>query len=490
VSISLKSAATNYIAQGYRVVPIPPRSKGPTIPGWNTHTFSPDDFSDDANLGILLGEPSGLVDIDLDDPKAAELAPQYLPPTPAKFGRASKPNSHWIYKVANPLPSRRFSWPEKKCIVTKRIIKKCIVEYRSTGSQTVFPPSIHPSGEQIQWTYELSATPNAPPWASSEAAFPQNSQECPFPLPATVDGLELGQAVERLTEAVRATRKGNLASLPNITHDAPITNAERCRLYLEKCPDSITGSGGHSALFLAACETQRFGLEQNDAWEILQWFNKNKCQPEWSDREISHKLAQAQKKVAGEGQLGSRLLEVNPMPPEIIVGTADTSAAKSTIQIKAGREPVVTCMADVNAREIAWYWQDKIPAARITLLAGMPGLGKSLLTTDITSRTTTGTAFPDGSPCQQGSVLLISAEDDPADTIRPRLDAAQADAAKVYLLSGTRLTNPDGKQTEIFFTLNDIETLEQALSAIPDCRLIIIDPIGSFLGQKNRRPQG
>lgn len=144
--------------------------------------------------------------------------------------------------------------------------------------------------------------------------------------------------------------------------------------------------------------------------------------------------------------------------------------------------PVLVCLADVEPREIKWLWPGRVPMGRITLLVGRPGEGKSFLTTDMAARITTGTPWPDGSNCPAGSVILISAEDDPGDTIRPRLDAHYADVRKVHLLSAVRRLGEDGQPYEVLFTLADVAALEAALRATPDCRLIVVDPIGSFLG--------
>ncbi|HQA91219.1 MAG TPA: AAA family ATPase, partial [Sedimentisphaerales bacterium] len=110
--------------------------------------------------------------------------------------------------------------------------------------------------------------------------------------------------------------------------------------------------------------------------------------------------------------------------------------------------------------------------------------GKSLLTTYMASRVTTGSPWADGTICPKGSVVLISAEDDPADTIRPRLDAHYADVKRVHLLSMVRKIETDGRQQDVMFTLADLASLELALRKRPDCRLLVIDPIGSFLGVK------
>lgn len=138
----------------------------------------------------------------------------------------------------------------------------------------------------------------------------------------------------------------------------------------------------------------------------------------------------------------------------------------------------------VEPRDVQWLWFGRVPLGRITLLVGRPGEGKSFLTTDMAARVTTGAPWPDGSPCPSGSVILVSAEDDPADTIRPRLDAHGANVRRVYQLSVVRHVNDDGKTDEVMFKLEDVAALEAALQAQPNCKLIVVDPIGSFLGSR------
>jgi len=144
--------------------------------------------------------------------------------------------------------------------------------------------------------------------------------------------------------------------------------------------------------------------------------------------------------------------------------------------------PILTCLADVEPVDIRWLWPGRIPLGRITLLVGRPGEGKSFLTTYMASRISTGSPWPDGSECPQGSVILVSAEDDPGDTIRPRLDAHYADVRRVHLLAMVRKIQAGGERHDVMFTLADIDALETALKAHRDCKLVVVDPIGSFLG--------
>lgn len=161
----------------------------------------------------------------------------------------------------------------------------------------------------------------------------------------------------------------------------------------------------------------------------------------------------------------------------------DPSAASSDApRDDESPSPVLVCMADVEAKPLRWLWPRRIPLGKVTLLAGDPNLGKSLVTVDIAARVSGGAPWPDaqGQPGEPGTVILLSAEDDPADTIRPRLEAAGADLSKVHLLATVR--QPDGKRTP--FSLDrDLPALERALRDHPDARLIVIDPISAYLGR-------
>ncbi len=146
------SHAESYTHRGWFTIPVNKHGKSPIIKNWPEQRLKFDDlgkhFSPGINVGVLLGEPSGwLVDVDLDSPEAVMLAPKYLPPTGAKFGHKSKPNSHWLYRAMGQA-SKRFSPPRS---FTHSDQRNMIVEIRSTGAQTVFPGSTHPSGEEIEW---------------------------------------------------------------------------------------------------------------------------------------------------------------------------------------------------------------------------------------------------------------------------------------------------------------------------------------------------
>jgi len=148
-------AALGYFREGWLPLPVRFRGKKPILTEWSQ--YRPDEnevrlqFGNghSVNMGILLGEPSGgLVDIDLDWPEAEELAYEFLPDTNRVFGRTSCPASHHWYCCTPPLATKRYQDPTAKA---KDDAKAMIVEIRSTGAQTVTPPSTHTSGELIRW---------------------------------------------------------------------------------------------------------------------------------------------------------------------------------------------------------------------------------------------------------------------------------------------------------------------------------------------------
>ncbi len=139
--------------------------------------------------------------------------------------------------------------------------------------------------------------------------------------------------------------------------------------------------------------------------------------------------------------------------------------------------------SEIKPQILRWLWRDRIPLGKVTLLIGDPGLGKSLLTLDIAARVTRGLPFPDNAICAKGSVIMATGEDDLEDTVRPRLDAANADTARIYALEGLNVVQPNGNFVERPFQLEvGISALEDMLTQKPDVRLIIVDPVSAFMG--------
>jgi hypothetical protein len=136
-------------------------------------------------------------------------------------------------------------------------------------------------------------------------------------------------------------------------------------------------------------------------------------------------------------------------------------------------------LSDVAPERVSWLWPGRIPLGKLILLDGDPGLGKSTITMDLAARVSTGRAMPDGSIGDvkgPAGVLILSAEDGLADTIRPRLDLAGADCDRV----GARQTIVEASGLMRMPSLADLSQIKMDI-AVLDARLVIIDPVMAYL---------
>lgn len=146
-------------------------------------------------------------------------------------------------------------------------------------------------------------------------------------------------------------------------------------------------------------------------------------------------------------------------------------------------------MSEVTPRAIEWLWADRVAIGKPTIIAGDPGLGKSMITNAYMAAVVSrGGRWTDGACCQRGSVVIVSGEDDPEDTLYPRLQAAGADMSKIFYFQGVgrgsdRAEAAAGKTRS--FTLADVQVLRAMLDEIGDVRLVVIDPIGAFVGNSD-----
>ncbi|WP_441252961.1 AAA family ATPase [Pseudomonas putida] len=131
----------------------------------------------------------------------------------------------------------------------------------------------------------------------------------------------------------------------------------------------------------------------------------------------------------------------------------------------------------IKAVPIRWLWPGWLAKGKLHILAGAGGTGKTTLLIGLIATITNGGRWPDGSSCSEpGNALIWSSEDDPADTLIPRLTAAGADMSRVYIIQG--LTNARG-DADPFDPANDIVRLRETASEIGGVSLLMLDPIVS-----------
>ena len=130
---------------------------------------------------------------------------------------------------------------------------------------------------------------------------------------------------------------------------------------------------------------------------------------------------------------------------------------------------------------IQWLWENRFALGKLGILAGLPDEGKGQVLCDMAARITRGMDWPCGEgTAPEGNVVLLTAEDDPKDTVVPRLMAAGADLERIEIV---QMVHEAGKD-RMFSLVNDLDLLRQKILDVGNVKMIQIDPISAYLGVK------
>jgi hypothetical protein len=174
-----------------------------------------------------------------------------------------------------------------------------------------------------------------------------------------------------------------------------------------------------------------------------------------------------------------------PGPWSVATKQAETTAALAEAESDAPQGPPTTdpeltphliLLSDVKPATTHWLWPGRVPLGKLTVLDGDPGLGKSTLLLDIAARVTTHGVHFNDKQGPTGTVILLSAEDGPEDTIKPRLEAAGANPEMIIDLSDI-VVGDKQRPPEIPADLELIESVIKEHRA----KLVIIEPLAAFL---------
>ena len=147
-------------------------------------------------------------------------------------------------------------------------------------------------------------------------------------------------------------------------------------------------------------------------------------------------------------------------------------------------EEVVLLRGDALTPEpINWLWPGWLAAGKMHILGGQAGTGKTTLALALAATLTAGGRWPDGSRSPRADVVIWSGEDDPTDTLMPRLLAMGADMRRVHFVAGM---TADGKR-RVFDPASDMDALAAALRALGTVRLLIVDPIVSAISTDSHK---
>jgi hypothetical protein len=137
---------------------------------------------------------------------------------------------------------------------------------------------------------------------------------------------------------------------------------------------------------------------------------------------------------------------------------------------------------DVTTRRVEWLWRGRIPYGKVTIFDGQPGQSKSSVALDIAARLTHGRVMPDGVAPERGAggALIVSAEDDIADTVGPRLLAAGAHRDRVRFFPLQR--DDEGNIVPLAIP-DDLRRLARTVRD-HDLHLVVIDPLVAYLNER------
>jgi AAA domain len=231
-----------------------------------------------------------------------------------------------------------------------------------------------------------------------------------------------------------------------------------------------------SELHRIAGKLRSIGLEEEAIYTSLVEICEKRCENHDEDyRDMARKHARnIVKKPVGDGSL-----ELNQKPD------ADSPAGKQATQTNATANLNIVTADKVETKKVRWLWDKRVPFGKLTVFAGNPDEAKSLVSLYVAAQLTRGQRiFDSDTIIPPSEVLIMAAEDEPNDTIVPRLMAAEADLSKVHILQSVILKDGQGQtsdEREIQLD-TDIKGIENFVVANPDIRLIIIDPISSYLG--------
>lgn len=84
-------------------------------------------------------------------------------------------------------------------------------------------------------------------------------------------------------------------------------------------------------------------------------------------------------------------------------------------------EVSLTQASTIEIKAINWIWNGWLASGKFHVLGGMAGTGKSTIAVSICATISSGGLFPDGQRAEQGDVVIWTGEDDPQDTLVPKI---------------------------------------------------------------------
>jgi len=276
-------------------------------------------------------------------------------------------------------------------------------------------------------------------------------------------------------EQCEPTRRYNASELDDWLPPEPVDEHSGAPFAL---PLRVGEGMRNPTLYRLARSLHAKGLSPEAVGAAVVTVNQTQCAPPLPEDEVAGLLGHA---VTQPHDLTWRGGTGGGHPVSAAPGLAGAADLPGPVASDGGPEAasgaVVTQLSTIAPEAVTWLWPGRVARGKITVLAGDPGLGKSFITLDVASRLTTGRPWPDGGVAEVGDVVLLSAEDGPADTIRPRVDALGGAPERIYLLRAIR----DAEGERPVSLDRDLPELEQTVARLRPA-LVVIDPLTAYLG--------
>ncbi len=434
--MSLHDAAVQYAKLGWYIFPLAPRSKMPAISkkdngnGLHDSTNDPERISKwwtkhpDHNIGLNVGK-SGLYVLDIDGERGAdsllELEKEYgiLPST---LVAVTGKGHHFIFKL-----------PEGKEMGNTASKLGPGIDTRGVGGYIVLAPSIHPDGHEYDWLNEGVAPAELPQWVQDKTITPV---WIPPTYTPSIYSINVHPYVRRVWENVQTDLQSAMHGQRNVA-----LNTAAVKMGHWIASNSIARDRVEIELTLIA---QALGLGDTEIRKTLQ----------------------------SGIEAGLKLPAYPPEPNQFKHENThqnDARMSEGAISIQKG--------SSFGRKKVEYLWGKRIPLGKLTVLAGPSGIGKSYTMLAVAANITAGVFLLDGGPRVDGEVLFCSYEDDVEDTIGPRADSLNVDLDRCHFITGVE--TPHGQRQ---FGPQDVPRVIDFLKGCPQLKLIVIDPLGSFVG--------